>query len=399
MQKTNVFSVSQLNIYVRSLLESSDVLRDIYVCGEISNFVDHYRSGHLYMTLKDEGGAVKAVMFKSSAIHLKFKPQNGMRVICRGRASVYERDGTYQFYVSSMQPDGVGSLAVACEQLKQKLSAEGLFDEAHKKQLPKYPSKIALVTSETGAAIKDMINVLSRRYPIAEAILFPVQVQGESAATQIASALEVADKMGFDIIITGRGGGSAEDLWAFNDERLARVIFNMSTPVISAVGHEIDYTISDFVADLRAPTPSAAAELAVPDISQLSSALSSMRSNLYAMALNTVSKKRSELEILKNKPCMRSAEFYVDKRRMECDSALRSLCKVYSHYLLERKSEYNSLKASLRALSPMNTLIRGYEAVRKDGRYINSVKPLKSGDNVEIRFSDGTVRATITEKE
>lgn len=399
MQKTNVFSVSQLNIYVRSLLESSDVLRDIYVCGEISNFVDHYRSGHLYMTLKDEGGAVKAVMFKSSAIHLKFKPQNGMRVICRGRASVYERDGAYQLYISSMQPDGAGSLAVAFEQLKQKISAEGLFDEAHKKQLPKYPSKIALVTSETGAAIKDMINVLSRRYPIAEATLFPVQVQGESAATQIASALETADKMGFDVIITGRGGGSAEDLWAFNDERLARVIFNMTTPVISAVGHEIDYTICDFVSDLRAPTPSAAAELAVPDMSQLRSALSSMRSNLYAMALNTVSKKRGELEILKNKPCMRGAEFYIDKRRMECDSALKSLCKAYSHYLLEKKSEYNSLKASLCALSPMNTLMRGYAAVKKDGSYINSIKPLESGDNIEIRFSDGTVRAAITEKE
>ena len=393
--ENKILSVTQLNIYVRSLLESSDFLKGIYLCGEISNFVNHYKSGHLYMSLKDETGAIKAVMFKRDAMSLNFQPQNGMKVICRGRVSLYERDGSYQFYISSMQPDGVGALAVAFEQLKQKLFAEGLFDDAHKKPIPKYPSKIALVTSETGAAVQDMINVLTRRYTVAQVVLFPVQVQGELAAPQIADALRIADTMGFDVIITGRGGGSAEDLWAFNDEKLARTIYSLNTPIISAVGHEIDFTIADFVADLRAPTPSAAAELAVPDKSELLTRISAIKTSLYSSALNTINDKRNKIELLKSKPSMSGAQFYVDRRRMETDILFNKLNTAYKNLLFEKGESYKIARTKLSALSPLNILTRGFATVKQDDTYITSANALKSGDKVTIKFHDGEVNSTV----
>ena len=392
-----VLTVTQLNIYVRSLIESSDYLKGIYLCGEISNFVNHYKSGHLYMSLKDETGTVKAVMFKRDAVALKFEPQNGMKVICRGRVSLYERDGAYQFYISSMQPDGAGALAVAFEQLKQKLSAEGLFDDAHKKPIPKFPSKIALVTSSTGAAIQDMINILTRRYPVVQAVIFPVQVQGEVAPLQIANALLEADKMGFDLIITGRGGGSTEDLWAFNDENLARTIYNLKTPIISAVGHEIDYTISDFVADLRAPTPSAAAELAVPNKDELKIRLNAIKSSLLNSTQNLLNDKRNKLELLKSKPCLTSCEFYIDKRKMELDFTFEKMQSAYSDYLSEKIECCKMLSTKLSALSPLNTLSRGYAAVKLGDTYINQAKTLNLNDSVTLRFADGERTAVITD--
>lgn len=393
--ENKILSVTQLNMYVRSLLESSDFLKGIYLCGEISNFVNHYKSGHLYMSLKDENGAIKAVMFKREAMSLGFQPQNGMKVICRGRVSLYERDGSYQFYISSMQPDGVGALSVAFEQLKQKLFAEGLFDEAHKKPIPKYPSQIALVTSETGAAVQDMINILTRRYTVADVVLFPVQVQGELAAPQIVKALKTADTMGFDVIITGRGGGSAEDLWAFNDESLARTIYALNTPVISAVGHEIDYTIADFVADLRAPTPSAAAELAVPNSSELLTRISTIKSTLFSSVLRVINDKRNKVEMIKSKPSMSGVGFYIDRRRMECDIALNKLNTAYKNTLFERCENYKLLNTKLSALSPLNTLTRGFAAVKHGDCYVNSAKQLNSGEQITIKFHDGEVNSTV----
>ena len=391
-----VLTVTQLNMYVRSLIESSDYLKGIYLCGEISNFVNHSKSGHLYMSLKDETGTVKAVMFKREATTLNFEPQNGMKVICRGKVSLYERDGAYQFYISSMQPDGAGALAVAFEQLKQKLAAEGLFDNAHKKPIPKFPSKIALVTSSTGAAIQDMINILTRRYPVVQAVIFPVQVQGEIAPKQIASALLEADKMGFDLIITGRGGGSTEDLWAFNDENLARTIYNLKTPIISAVGHEIDYTISDFVADLRAPTPSAAAELAVPNKDELKIRLTSIKNNIFNSTQNLLSEKRNKLELLKSKPCLAGREFYIDKRRMELDFIVEKIQLAYSDSLSKKLEYCKMLSTKLNALSPLDTLSRGYAAVKLGDTYVNQAKTLSLNDSITLKFADGERTAIIT---
>ena len=395
MEKSNVLSVSQLNMYVRSLLESNEHLKNFYLCGEISNFVNHYKSGHLYMTLKDENGAIKAVMFKRDAIGLKFVPQNGMKVICRGRVSLYERDGSYQFYIISMQPDGAGALAIAFEQLKEKLYKEGLFDEQHKKPIPKYPKKIALVTSDTGAAVQDIINVLTRRYPSVYVTLFPVQVQGELAAPQITSALKIADTMDFDVIITGRGGGSAEDLWAFNDETLARTIFALNTPIISAVGHEIDFTICDFVADLRAPTPSAAAELAVPDKMDLKIRLSSIKLNLHTLINRKFADSKMKIDAIKAKPCMQDASYYIDRRRQDCDNLTTLLNQTFDNYFIKKKNDYDKLNSSLKALSPLATLSRGFAAIRLGEQYINSVDDLNSGDEIQLKFCDGEKSAVV----
>ena len=291
------YTVSQLNNYVKNIIDNDPYLNYIYVVGEISNFTNHYKTGHFYLTLKDEKAAIKAVMFRSSAARIKFEPQNGMKVICRGRASLFERDGSFQFYIEDMQPDGVGALQIAFEQLVEKLKAEGLFDEKYKKKIPSYPEKIAVITSPTGAAIQDITNVLTRRFPCAEMIMCPVLVQGDGAAEQLIDAVKrVNETNAADVIIIGRGGGSIEDLWAFNDEELAREIFRSRIPVISAVGHEIDYTISDFVSDLRAPTPSAAAELAVPDITDVKYLLAKTEDNLETAYLNIINQHKARLK-------------------------------------------------------------------------------------------------------
>ena len=290
-------TVSQLNTYVKSLLESDPRLADVYVVGEISNFTDHARSGHLYLSLKDDGALVRAVMFRSAASRLRFTPQNGMRVLCRGRISLYDRDGQYQYYIEDMQPDGVGALSVAFEQLKQKLADEGLFDPLRKKPIPAYPGRIAVITSPTGAAVQDILKILRRRYPIAEVLLCPVLVQGDAAPRELTAAVEaVGQARCADVIIIGRGGGSMEELWAFNDEGLARAIARCPVPVISAVGHETDFTICDFVSDLRAPTPSAAAELAVPERTRLLAVIAGADGMLRRGMLKTMERSRERFE-------------------------------------------------------------------------------------------------------
>ena len=285
----NVLTVTQVNTYIKALLDESAPLRNIYISGEISNFTHYYRTGHLYFTLKDESSQLKAVMFSSNASRLRFQAENGMKVICRGRISVYSKSGEYQLYVDDMQPDGVGALSLAFEQLKKKLSQEGLFDEAHKKPIPPFPSKIGVATSNIGAAVEDIKNITARRYPLAEIIICPTVVQGENAPADIVRSIKMLDGYdGIDVIILGRGGGSAEDLWAFNSEEVARAVFACETPIVSAVGHETDFTICDFVSDLRAPTPSAAAELVCPDINKLYSDLSVKKNALDFYIANRI---------------------------------------------------------------------------------------------------------------
>ncbi len=278
----NALTVTQVNTYIKAILDENVHLKNIYIVGEISNFLHYFRSGHMYFTLKDENSQLKAVMFSSNASRLKFKPNDGMKVLCRGRISVYDKDGNYQLYVDDMQPDGIGTLAIAFEQLKEKLSKEGLFDEVYKKPVPKFPRKIGVATSDMGAAVEDIKNITKRRYPIAELVIVPTVVQGDSAPDDICKSIKILDcRDDIDVIIVGRGGGSLEDLWAFNTEQVARAVFECNTPIISAVGHETDYTICDFVSDLRAPTPSAAAELAVPDSSALFIYLYDIKKRLY----------------------------------------------------------------------------------------------------------------------
>ena len=297
MQNTLVLSVSQLNRYIKMNFDADENLANIFISGEISNFTNHYRTGHLYFTLKDDSAAVRAVMFNSSAKRLKFMPEDGMKVIARGRVSVYEASGQYQLYVDDMQPDGVGALNLAYEQLKEKLQKEGLFSELHKKPLPPYPEKVGVITSPTGAAVRDIINVLGRRFPYAEIVFCPVLVQGDGAHLQLTDAVNLFNsERAADVIIIGRGGGSIEDLWEFNDEGLARAVYNSEIPVISAVGHETDFTICDFVADMRAPTPSAAAELAVPDANELQYALSALKNRMFLNVSSGIADRRSRLE-------------------------------------------------------------------------------------------------------
>ena len=309
MQNTLVLSVSQLNRYIKMNFDADENLANIFISGEISNFTNHYRTGHLYFTLKDDSAAVRAVMFNSSAKRLKFMPEDGMKVIARGRVSVYEASGQYQLYVDDMQPDGVGALNLAYEQLKEKLQKEGLFSELHKKPLPPYPEKVGVITSPTGAAVRDIINVLGRRFPYAEIVFCPVLVQGEGAHLQLTDAVNLFNsERAADVIIIGRGGGSIEDLWEFNDEGLARAVYNSEIPVISAVGHETDFTICDFVADMRAPTPSVAAELAVPDANELQYALSALKNRMFLNVSSGIADRRSRLEYLTSKGALKSPD-------------------------------------------------------------------------------------------
>ena len=393
--KYNAVTVTQLNKYLKDRFDEDENLNAVLVKGEISNFKNHY-TGHLYFTLKDENSLIKCIMFKSYAEKLQFKPKDGMKVMVFGSVSVFERDGVYQIYCKSMLEDGMGDLHEKFEQLKAKLEAEGLFSQSHKKTIPMYPKIIGVLTSQTGAVIRDIINVSSRRNPNVYIRLLPVPVQGPGAAEQIASKIKLMnEKKLADILIVGRGGGSLEDLWPFNEEIVARAIYESEIPIISAVGHETDFTIADFVADLRAPTPSAAAELAVPDIYELKQKIQNYQ-NRYKEAL----KKKIEVMKLKFEKIMKSRVFTDHTRKIIdnsiiLDDYIKRLEKAITETQKHKKNKYNELIAKLDALSPLKTLIRGYSIVEKEGKIIKSAKQVNKLDEISIKFIDGKIQAKV----
>lgn len=399
MQNTLVLSVSQLNRYIKMNFDADENLANIFISGEISNFTNHYRTGHLYFTLKDDSAAVRAVMFNSSAKRLKFMPEDGMKVIARGRVSVYEASGQYQLYVDDMQPDGVGALNLAYEQLKEKLQKEGLFSELHKKPLPPYPEKVGVITSPTGAAVRDIINVLGRRFPYAEIVFCPVLVQGEGAHLQLTDAVNLFNsERAADVIIIGRGGGSIEDLWEFNDEGLARAVYNSDIPVISAVGHETDFTICDFVADMRAPTPSAAAELAVPDANELQYALSALKNRMFLNVSSGIADRRSRLEYLTSKGALKSPDEMLSNRSQRLDTAFSKMLSSYENRIGGKKVEFISAATALSKLDPMSVLMRGFAFVSdKSGKNVYSSQVLAKGDKINVRFHDGSAVCEVKE--
>lgn len=399
MQNTLVLSVSQLNRYIKMNFDADENLANIFISGEISNFTNHYRTGHLYFTLKDDSAAVRAVMFNSSAKRLKFMPDDGMKVIARGRVSVYEASGQYQLYVDDMQPDGVGALNLAYEQLKEKLQKEGLFSELHKKPLPPYPEKVGVITSPTGAAVRDIINVLGRRFPYAEIVFCPVLVQGEGAHLQLTDAVNLFNsERAADVIIIGRGGGSIEDLWEFNDEGLARAVYNSEIPVISAVGHETDFTICDFVADMRAPTPSAAAELAVPDANELQYALSALKNRMFLNVSSGIADRRSRLEYLTSKGTLKSPDEMLSNRSQRLDTAFSKMLSSYENRIGGKKVEFISAATALSKLDPMSVLMRGFAFVSdKNGKNVYSSQALAKGDKINVRFHDGSAVCEVKE--
>lgn len=391
----NPISVSELNKYIKSKIDSDEILNNVLVKGEISNYKHHY-TGHLYFTLKDENSLIKCIMFKSAAVNLKFEPKDGMKVMIFGTVSVFERDGVYQIYAKAMQEDGMGSLYKAYEEMKARLEKEGLFDINHKKKIPVFPKCIGVLTSNTGAVIRDIINVSTRRNPNVYIRLLPVPVQGEGASQKIADAIKLMnEKKLADVIIVARGGGSLEDLWPFNEEVVARAIYDSELPVISAVGHETDFTIADFVADLRAPTPSAAAELAVPNISDIVLKLESYN-NRYKLAL----KKKVELMRLRYEKCMNSRVFKeptqkINEKYMLIDLKVKSLQNSIINIYKDKKTNMIKHISKLDALSPLKTLTRGYSIVQKDSKVIKSVKDLNKDDEVDLRLVDGIAKAKI----
>lgn len=393
-------TVSQVNFFVRSLLESDGRLNDILVMGEISNFTDHYRSGHLYFSLKDEKSVLKAVMFSGSAKRLKFRPADGMKVIVRGRVSVYEPSGQYQLYAEDIQPAGIGALSVAFEQLKNRLEQEGLFDPDHKRPLPRYPQRIGVITSPTGAAVRDILQIAARRWPVAEIVFSPVLVQGEDAPAQLIEAVkDMNRKRACDVIIIGRGGGSLEDLWAFNDEGLARAVYGSDIPVVSAVGHETDFTICDFAADLRAPTPSAAAELSTPDIREERRRILSLHNYFHEEARRTVEYLRQSLDLLLQDAPLREPEQLLDPWKRELDVLFGHAVGAMGEKLEREGRELSLLSGRLDALSPLKVLSRGYSVVTdKKGNAVRSAAELAPGDQVTLRLAAGQARAEIVEK-
>lgn len=384
-------TVSQLNNYMKKLVEHQPVLGDILIKGEISNYKLHY-SGHHYITLKDNGGVLKAVMFKGAAQSLTFAPDNGMKVVARGKISVYEPGGTYQLYITEMTPDGLGELYIAYEKLKEKLKSEGLFDDEHKKSIPKYPQKVGVITATTGAAIRDIINVITRRYPKCEIIIYPSLVQGPGAGANIVEGIAHFNKTKeVDTLIVGRGGGSIEDLWAFNEEIVARAVYDSEIPIISAVGHETDFTICDFVADLRAPTPSAAAELAVPDYLELLSRLSTYRTRLTNAVLNLIKTKRALISRLS----VSAPKRIIDEYRQKTDYLFTKMEKAFMLSLSAKREAFSKACAKLDAMSPLSVLSRGYSVAEIDGKVIKSSKELSSGDNFTLKLSDGSCDCTV----
>ncbi len=396
----SALTVRQLNLNVRSIIEGDARLSNVLVSGELSNFKNHYASGHLYFTLKDREASIRCVMFRSFAERIKFKPLDGLKVVLRGRVSIYEKDGQYQFYAEEMLPEGVGDIALGFEQVKAKLETEGLFDQSTKRPLPKFPKRIAVVTSDTGAAVKDIMNILSRRWSLAEIVLCSVAVQGEQAVPEMLSALDrLYSLSGIDVIIIGRGGGSAEDLWAFNSEQLARKIYESPVPVISAVGHETDFTICDFVADLRAPTPSAAAELAVPNINEISSKLNRYENSLKSFLENKYQFSFARLEALLNAFCMKNpTDFIVGRSYERLDRLTDKLSQAANRTLDSADRSFVSLTARLDALSPLKVLSRGYAAVSKDNGTVSSVTQAQKGDILDVSLTDGTLICVVKDK-
>lgn len=394
---TSVLTVSQINTYLRSIIDDDFNLKNIYISGEISNFTNHYRTGHLYFTIKDDKSAMKAVMFRQSASRLKFIPENGMKVLIKGSVGVYERDGVYQVYCDDMIPEGIGELTIAFEQLKAKLDDMGLFRPEHKKPIPEMPLKIGVITSPTGAAIHDILSVLERRFPLSEVIFKGVQVQGDSASGQIAGAIDDFSKSkAADVLIVGRGGGSIEDLWAFNEEIVAMAIYNCSIPVISAVGHETDFTIADFVADLRAPTPSAAAELAVPDYRELLFTVDKILDCLDDSIGKVVDRYNTKLLEYKNILSRQSPE-----KTVELYSQLLGACEDKINSVIKNKLDFydNALLhycSRLEAVNPLKVLLRGYAIVEdENGLPIKSAKKVEKDDNIKVRLHDGEIACTV----
>lgn len=392
-------TVSQLNEYVKMLMDSDEILSGLWVKGEISNFTNH-RTGHFYFSLKDESALVRCVMFKGYTGHLQFLPKEGMRVLLHGRVSAFVRDGQYQIYVDDIVPEGIGSLYAAFEQLKAKLQGEGLFDESRKRPLPAFPERIGIVTSPTGAAIRDMINILGRRFPLAEIILYPALVQGPEAPGQIVKGIRYFNENYMaDVLIVGRGGGSLEDLWAFNNETLARAVAASNIPVISAVGHETDFTICDFVADLRAPTPSAAAELAVPDKDELAARLTLYRDKLYRCVAGKVDTGRRMMKMLSETGVLSSPEALFSDRRMALVMAEKSMDTAMKATMTKAKSTVEQAAGKLEALSPLGVLARGYAlAENEEGNVIRKIKDTDVGKDISILVSDGRIVASVTEK-
>lgn len=395
--QNSILTVTQLNTYVKSILDSNDRLRYVFLSGEISNLTDHYRSGHIYLSLKDSKSVIRAVMFSGNAKNLKFRPTEGMKVICRGRVTLYEPTGQYQFYIEDMQPDGLGALYKAYEQLKAKLQSEGLFDESHKKKIPQFPTNIGVITSPTGAAIQDIRNILTRRYPSVNIILCPVLVQGEGAVSQLIDAVNLLNEYKVcDTIIIGRGGGSIEDLWAFNDENLAYAIYNSEIPVISAVGHETDFTICDFVADLRAPTPSAAAELAVPDKQELLAYYDSQRQYMSSLIDNRINEQKSIMQENASILLSLSPKDRIEKLYGQTDVLCQKIKAVVNSKYENTVQNIKILSAKAEALNPVSIMNRGYSVVmNKENRTVTSVNEVNIGDTLTINVKDGKIISKV----
>lgn len=396
IQKPRVLSVSQINFYIKSIIENDGSLQFVLVTGEISNLTVHQRSGHIYLSLKDSNSVISAVMFAGNARRLKFRLENGMKVICRGRISVYEPSGRYQLYIEDMQPDGVGALTLAFEQLKKSLAQKGLFDNAHKKPLPKFPKTIGIITSPTGAAVQDITNIIRRRFPSADIVLAPVLVQGESAPEQLVRAVNKfsASKIA-DVVIIGRGGGSAEDLWAFNDEQLAYAVYNCETPIISGVGHETDFTVCDFVADVRASTPSAAAELAVPDRQELMSYYFKQKQYISAMLDRKIKTAQLRLENQQRRMSASSPKLKAEQLEKQLSAKSEKLIRFMNIYISDKENKLIAAKGKLDGLNPLNVLNRGYAIAEKGEKIITSSKQLKDGDDFTVILSDGKINAKV----
>ncbi len=393
----NILGVSEVNEYIKTMFDGDPLLGSICVRGELSNY-KVYPSGHHYFSMKDASGAIRCVMFRSSASRLRFQPENGMKVLAAGRITVFPRDGQYQLYCNSLMPDGVGDLHVAFEQLKQKLHAEGLFDPDVKKPLPRFPHRIAIITSSAGAAVRDMLRILSKRYPLSWVAILPVRVQGAEAPAEIAGAIRYANRHQIaDVIITGRGGGSIEDLWAFNDERVARAIYASEIPVVSAVGHEPDVTISDFVADVRAATPSNAAELVAPDQAELRMQLRHLESRMMEALLRRTKIARSQLEQLAKSRMLQSPDYLIQEKRQQLDFAQQMLSNAFSSLVNQRRQRFVHMSAALDALSPLKVLGRGFALVRDDsGMLIKRAADAKRGQTVHITLHEGELDAAVT---